>query len=643
MKRLTILALALFCIQARAACPANVPSGITTCYYIDYNSGSDSNDGASEASGHPWKNLPGMTGCASNCASNTPAAGYGYILKGGSVWPYTAFPLAWLWKGTSSGSSPGCTGSGCIYIGYDPMWNQGTVNSVIITKDYGGCPSSGVTASFSGGGGSNAAATVTTIGGQSNFNASGYMTQKAVVTNAGSGYTSDPAVTISGSGCNYVTAIADIQRPIFDLGAATACDNGGGGTPSYTWNETQMVTNGGIIQWGGQSASGGYLVVDHLDIRNAAFNTGAAGNSPLIEAIRESPNVIIENEYVHNWCTTQTHGTSGSDGSIAVNVGYNSTTASGVATGNIVDNGNAVYSCLTNALCGYGTAIQVQNGIGNATTFSNNTIAFSNWAARGCPGTISGNDIRATIESDNGGHTNNIYIGLCGSGAWTTIENNNLIHNTDIGANSQTQQGNGQSWYIINNVAWNATGSGTQWGVDTTTGAGATTSNMYWWDNTVVGDQGTGSCVNVNASGPDVSHLNVYLYNNHCISTQGANHWFVVNNGTIASVNGNASYSGTTADSANYLPTAISPYSETNALQPPNSSAGSVTFSGTNLTSSSPGCSTSGLTPLCSDLNSVARSGAGNWQAGAYWYQAPITGVGSSTGTYTMQGTYAIN
>ncbi len=126
----------------------------TTCY-IDYSSGSDSNSGADKA--HPWKHLPGMTGgassgldaCTANCAAQVPKAGDQYILKGGVVWPHTVFPLNWAWPGASTTSTYGCAGTGCIYIGVDTTWNLGTVNSVIPSRDFGGCPS-GVTASISG-------------------------------------------------------------------------------------------------------------------------------------------------------------------------------------------------------------------------------------------------------------------------------------------------------------------------------------------------------------------------------------------------------------------------------------------------------------------------------------------------------------
>lgn len=109
---------------AATNCPTSVPSGITTCYFADFASGSDSNAGNSEST--PWQHLPGMVGCTGNCSSTTPAAGKGFILKGGVTWTSAALGWNWAWSGTGTTSSPGCTGSGCIYIGVDPSWYTGS-------------------------------------------------------------------------------------------------------------------------------------------------------------------------------------------------------------------------------------------------------------------------------------------------------------------------------------------------------------------------------------------------------------------------------------------------------------------------------------------------------------------------------------
>ena len=83
-------------------------------YYVDYSSGSDSNNGTSKTS--PWQHAPGMTGCVGNCAGANLKAGDSVILKGGVTWPNAVFPWAWKWSG--SGSAP-------IYLGVDSTWYSG--------------------------------------------------------------------------------------------------------------------------------------------------------------------------------------------------------------------------------------------------------------------------------------------------------------------------------------------------------------------------------------------------------------------------------------------------------------------------------------------------------------------------------------
>jgi hypothetical protein len=96
--------------------------GVTSCYYIAA-SGSDSNNGTSEST--PWLHAPGMPNCSAACASVTPAAGEGFIFRGGDTWhfgktsasPYTGG--SWVWNGWSG------TSGGYIYIGVDPAWYAG--------------------------------------------------------------------------------------------------------------------------------------------------------------------------------------------------------------------------------------------------------------------------------------------------------------------------------------------------------------------------------------------------------------------------------------------------------------------------------------------------------------------------------------
>ena len=90
-----------------------------TTYYVAAN-GSDSNNGTSKSS--PWQHAPGMTGCASACASAVVNPGDSIILRGGDTWHYsTGSPIGMPWVFTRSGSS-----SSAIYIGVDASWYAGS-------------------------------------------------------------------------------------------------------------------------------------------------------------------------------------------------------------------------------------------------------------------------------------------------------------------------------------------------------------------------------------------------------------------------------------------------------------------------------------------------------------------------------------
>jgi hypothetical protein len=116
--------------------------GVTSCYYISA-AGSDSSTGTDE--GHPWLHAPGMPACTSNCAASTPAAGNGFIFRGGGTWHRnTGSPQLggdWVWGQSGSGGNP-------IYIGVDLTWFSGgsftrpTLNedNPITTSEPSGCP-----------------------------------------------------------------------------------------------------------------------------------------------------------------------------------------------------------------------------------------------------------------------------------------------------------------------------------------------------------------------------------------------------------------------------------------------------------------------------------------------------------------------
>jgi hypothetical protein len=91
--------------------------GVTNCYYASKQAGaSDSNNGTSEST--PFLHVPGMFGCTATCASVTPAAGTGMIMRGGDTWTNSELGIYWApgWSGNASH---------LMYIGFDITWFVG--------------------------------------------------------------------------------------------------------------------------------------------------------------------------------------------------------------------------------------------------------------------------------------------------------------------------------------------------------------------------------------------------------------------------------------------------------------------------------------------------------------------------------------
>jgi hypothetical protein len=109
--------------------------GVTSCYYFSKSAGSDRANGTSEST--PQQHLPGMTDYT---GSIIPAAGQGFILKGGDTWVAADLGVVWLWSG--SNGSP-------IYIGVDPMWYSGSSwTRPVFTCQYAACASASSPAQF---------------------------------------------------------------------------------------------------------------------------------------------------------------------------------------------------------------------------------------------------------------------------------------------------------------------------------------------------------------------------------------------------------------------------------------------------------------------------------------------------------------
>lgn len=100
---------------AAGSCPASIPNGVTSFYFIDYASGSDANPGTSESA--PWQHLPTCANATGSASAHTPGAGEGWILKGGVTVDYRCWPANLPWGGANGAPD---------YIGPDPGWYTGT-------------------------------------------------------------------------------------------------------------------------------------------------------------------------------------------------------------------------------------------------------------------------------------------------------------------------------------------------------------------------------------------------------------------------------------------------------------------------------------------------------------------------------------
>ncbi len=122
-----------------------------TCYYIDFENGSDNNDGLTKATA--WKTTPGMANATGNPMSHSFSQTDEFILKGGVTWPFACYP----WDINSGGAiTPNTYAYPGMYIGYDPTWNKGNVNSIRVTDPGVNCTSLAI--NITGGGGTGATA-----------------------------------------------------------------------------------------------------------------------------------------------------------------------------------------------------------------------------------------------------------------------------------------------------------------------------------------------------------------------------------------------------------------------------------------------------------------------------------------------------
>ena len=542
-RRLSILiAILVFApaLWANQACPSNVPNGSSlTCHYFSNALGSDTSyDGTQETvsgSHGPLQHAPGMPGCAGNC-SNTSLGPNDALIFRGEVYP-------------TSGFLPWAENSGVIYVGYDPNWNDGTLKSVKPTSSGQGCTSVAVTLS---GGGAAIQGSATANFLTSAVPAWAGNLQHITINNMGSGYTTNPSVSFSGSLCNQLpTAVADIHSPVFDGSAAA-------------WTTSTLYT-------------GQYMVyiccsnveVDNIEVRGMLLSNAVPNSCNAITMLGiEGDNPIANHVYVHNFGTAnypQTGSTQPCDNSQGLGMAGSGNGTPGTIQNSWADN----YEAEAAGPCGWTGAnspganwpyCAQSIAVTGATTVTNTVIHDARgglYDATGQSQMFTGLNIWNIMYDVGSQHGDGIYLHNGGVFA------DNVIHDTEGASNYLFEFCGGSNCntpntlYVFNNVFWNqqsvAQGffnvSG-EFVTDTT--SWATNPTLYLYNNSGDCDgDGGGACMGVgqyfNGSNSLWSQTTFLLYNNHAISNESSTHWYSApSSGACTSTNGCGSWNGLT-------------------------------------------------------------------------------------------------
>jgi len=611
-----------------------------TCHYIDWTNGNDSNAGTSE--GSPWKSAPGMTCASGNPAAYTLSASDALIFKGGEHWPFSCLSGTWNIPSGSGTGTPMANNFPGLALTYDPTWNDGTVQSVVIDEPGSNCSVLNVSISRAPGDTTGTGATATASIG-TNFVVGDAMF--VTVTNAGSNYTQNPIVSFTGTCSRFPKAHAFITMPVIDGSAGTF------GTSSTV---PPMFT-----------PRGAYTVIDGMEFGHYAFQSNYTGGiSPTMIGMFGGNNQYFDNGYVHDF------------GQAGAAQAQNSTTdGAQAAIIQAQDQGSVYNSYLTNweiwanhgCATGSPPPCTTNTMVYQAHTFVGNHM----WAFRGGVYTksgssghlVAGNRVWGCLNStgtqhpdalylQGGGLTyNNILSDLYGGCASFYVENNDGANPVAVGNQN----------YLFNNVAYHLGTStpGIGYSAEFTSGSATSVSPLVdsrAYNNTIEGmpiaasipyTYAQGDCINSGqwSGTSDTMDVGSFPYgftlnNNFCISdlATATRSWEAVGFGApcpsdgCGTWNGNRSPNGSTAQTVlnNDNPqittaTAASQgYSVASYYAPQNTGAASVTYSSNpNSFNGSSLCTTSlnglSMAALCSDILGNPRPGSGGWQAGAYW------------------------
>ena len=386
------------------------------------------------------------------------------------------------------------------------------MNAVTLRRDFGGCTSAPTISIAAPASGAAATATATITAGYHELN--GFLTTVRVTT-PGSGYTSNPAVTVSGGGCAQIIAVADIQRAVFDYG-----DSSG-----YVWN----LANAGMAQgpfYVGKESLTQFSTTSRL--AGLTFLLPASANEVGMMNSYNQNHVTYSNNFVHGWreSTVVAGQPEGDAGMIAATNGQSR--HFGVLR-KLRLRWRYVYNLYLAAGAAWSPAISLLGRLGN----TGGADVENNYAYGVRHGIYNGTAITANNEMWNiqlsccGGHGDAFY--------WIPAPNatiyayNNIVHDLEGGAGIFLTKGNGDNYWLFNNVFWGVGSSTPPVGVDDVFNSGPGVSHFYFYNNSFFAQYGTNSCItigNTAQANPYPHTMLVELRNNLCITTQTGYHWW---------------------------------------------------------------------------------------------------------------------
>lgn len=396
--------------------------------------------------------------------------------------------------------------------------------------------------------------------------------------------------TWSGSSGHPITIDRDVtwfsgaswNRAIFSAGAAVinntagvgSCHGAGLGKHYFVYFDTVTFVTMNYVE-----ATGLFWDTDEQGTCFQSMGTIAA---------LSSDNLTVDNWYLHNWTHANSAGVTDSTATVAYLYNAPPYCTACTVQNFVVDNSD-----------GDGTSAATRSG-GGVQGWNLKNSVFKNvvqmWhgpiLTRPSTLEISGNNCTGlglsftTPTQSSPPHPNCIETtGVVNgsSGVGTVLVHDNYIHNNSTMEGLQVGNLN-EDDYVWNNIWDNPNGAGDN-GPQVPQGNSGS-HNFYFWNNTVHWSTGC-----MTAGIHSTTFTNFVVQNNHCI-----NDGTTIVSGSIPGsvINNNVGMTNATATSQGYT------NSETYVYSPTAGTNGTV-GAGTNLTSTSPGCGTSGLSSLCSD------------------------------------------